>query len=142
MRSPATPVPEITGVGLLVNTGVVDDAGEPAVVVITGAAGATAGGLKLVGTLTLVTPGLDRTPVAGPRVAPAGITCPAFGTKLPPTIVPAIGVVEPAGRNDATVPLARLPPVRGIVGNGVPVVPAIGLATVGTDEPRVGQSVF
>ena len=53
-------------------------------------------------------------------------------------IVPKIGVVVPDGRNEATVPSGRLPPVR--INSLIltpPVVPITGLAIVGTDMPRV-----
>ena len=37
--------------------------------------------------------------------------------------------------------MGRLEPVKVIPGAAAPVVPAIGLATVGTDEPKVGAVV-
>ena len=47
--------------------------------------------------------------------------------------------MDPAGRNEATVPSAKLPPVRLRADILVPpVVPVTGLAVVGTEAPRVG----
>ena len=57
---------------------------------------------------------------------------------MPFWIVPRIGVVDPAGRNEATVPSAKLPPVRLRADILVPpVVPVTGDIVVGTGIPRV-----
>ena len=97
-------------------------------------------GVKFVGIAT-VCPAAVSVPTFGPSADVSGMTCPAFGTKLPLIILPSIGVVAPTGVNIAGVPSGNVEFVKLIPGAGVPTLPTTGFATVGTGRPICGLFV-